>query len=193
MNGEPTQTAADSLPERDTIRAALAGDPAAFREIVHLYGRRVYAVAYGVVQDAAEAEDVVQETFLRAYARRDSLRDPAKLPAWLCQTARNYACDTLRRRRPHPLPHQQDGLEHIADEAVPCPSAGLRLAERDGAIHRLLGTLPENHRIAITLRFMQGMDYREIEQTMGINPGTVRGILARAMKTLRKGAACLVE
>jgi len=188
MNGEPTQATADPLPERDTIRAALEGDQAAFREIVFLYSRRLYAISYGVVQDAAEAEDVVQETFLRAYSRRDSLRDPARFPAWLCQTARNRACDILRKRRPHALPDQQNGLEHIADDASPCPSAGIRLAERDGAVHRLIGTLPENHRVAITLRFMEGMDYREIEQTMGINPGTVRGILARAMKTLRKGA-----
>jgi RNA polymerase sigma-70 factor (ECF subfamily) len=187
MNGHPAPATTDPLPECDTIRAALAGDPGAFRKIVHLYSRRLYAVAYGVVQDAAEAEDVVQETFLKAYARRDTLRDPDKFPAWLCQTARNHACDILRKRRPQSLPHQQNGLDQIPDDAVPCPSAGLRLAERDSAIHRLLGTLPENHRVAITLRFMEGMDYREIEHTMGINPGTVRGILARAMKTLRKG------
>jgi RNA polymerase sigma factor (sigma-70 family) len=187
MNGLPAQATTDPSPERETVRAALEGDPAAFREIVHLYSRRLYAIAYGVLQDAIEAEDVVQETFLKAYTRRESLRDPAKLPAWLCQTARNHACDILRKRRPQSLRHHQDGLDHLPDDTIPCPSAGLRLAERDGAVHRLLGTLPENHRVAITLRFMEGMDYREIEQAMGINPGTVRGILARAMKTLRNG------
>jgi RNA polymerase sigma-70 factor (ECF subfamily) len=192
---DPSQPTTNPLPERNTIRAALAGDQAAFQELVYLYGRRIYAVAYGVVQDAAEAEDIVQETFLKAYSRRDSLRDPDRFPAWLCQTARNHALDTLRKRRPIPFPNQQAGLEQIADDAVPSPSAGLSLADRDHAVRTLLLTLPENHRIAITLRFMDGMDYREIERTMGIAHGTVRGILARAMKTLRKsaGAALLAE
>lgn len=152
-----------------------------------LYGRKLYAVAYGVVQDAAEAEDIVQETFLKACSNRHTLRDPDKFPAWLFQTARNRACDILRKRRPYPLPHEEQAFHEISDDATPCPSAGLHAAERSGAVHHLLSTLPENHRIAVTLRFMEGMDYREIEQAMGINPGTVRGILARAMKTLRTG------
>jgi RNA polymerase sigma-70 factor (ECF subfamily) len=178
-------------PERDTIKRALAGDPAAFEELVYLYGRRLYAVAYGVVQDASEAEDIVQETFLKAYSRRWLIRDPDKFPAWLFRTTRNRACDLLRKHRPAPLPPEEHSLDHIADPGVTCPSANLRAAERNGAIHRLLDTLPDNHRIAVTLRFMEDMDYRQIEETMGIQPGTVRGILARAMKTLRKGIGAL--
>ena len=137
---DPSQPTTNPLPERNTIRAALAGDQAAFQELVYLYGRRIYAVAYGVVQDAAEAEDIVQETFLKAYSRRDSLRDPDRFPAWLFQTARNHALDTLRKRRPIPFPNQQAGLEQIADDAVPSPSAGLSLADRDHAVRTLLLT-----------------------------------------------------
>lgn len=185
MRGESTQC--DPVAGRDTIRRALRGDDAAFQEIVHLYGRRLYAIAYGVVQDAAEAEDVVQETFLKAYAHRRTVRDPEKFPAWLFQTARNRACDMQRKHRPDSMAHDGQGFEEIADKGVPCPSANLHAAERNDAVQRLLNTLPENHRIAITLRFMEEMDYREIEETMGINHGTVRGLLARAMKTLRKG------
>ena len=175
------------FPERETLLRALRGDGPAFHEVVMLYGRRLYAVAYGVLQDAAESEDVVQETFLKAYARRRMIRDPDKFPAWLFRTTRNRALDVMRKRRPCLSPLEDRPPREIADDGAPCPSANLREAERNGAVHRLLNTLPENHRIAITLRFMEGMDYREIEETMGIGQGTVRGVLARAMKTLRKG------
>jgi len=176
-----------NLPERETLRRALRGDGPAFHEVVMLYGRRLYAVAYGVLQDAAESEDVVQETFLKAYARRRMIRDPDKFPAWLFRTTRNRALDVMRKRHPCLSPREDQPPREIADDGAPCPSANLREAERNGAVHKLLNTLPENHRVAITLRFMEGMDYREIEETMGIGQGTVRGVLARAMKTLRKG------
>jgi RNA polymerase sigma-70 factor (ECF subfamily) len=175
------------FPERETVRRALRGDGPAFHDVVILYGRRLYAVAYGVVQDAAEAEDVVQETFLKAYAHRRTIRDPEKFPAWLFRTARNRALDLLRKRQPYAASDAGQPVRDIADDAAPCPSANLRETERNGAVRRLLDTLPENHRVAVTLRFMEGMDYREIEETMGIGQGTVRGVLARAMKTLRKG------
>jgi RNA polymerase sigma-70 factor (ECF subfamily) len=187
MKGDSTPDDAGHFPEREIIHRAIRGDAAAFEELVILYGRRLYAVAYGVVQNPAEAEDVVQDTFLKAYARRWMIRDPEKFPAWLFQTARNQACDVIRKRRPDSCAHKDRTLEEIVDDGAPCPSANLHATETNGAVHRLLNTLPDNHRIAITLRFMEGMDYREIEETMGLNRGTVRGILARAMKTLRKG------
>ena len=187
MKGSPDQQSSDQFPERQTIERALEGDSAAFERLVYLYGRRLYAIAYGVLQDAGEAEEVVQETFLKAHAHRRLIRDAEKFPAWLFRTARNRACDLARKHRPAFLDQHEQTLEHAADSEVTCPSANLRLAERHSAVQRLLATLPDNHRVAITLRFMEDMDYRQIEETMGINPGTVRGILARAMKTLRKG------
>jgi len=187
----PVQPARPACPDgptdRETIRRALRGDTAAFEEVIAAYSRKLYAVAYGVLQNAAEAEDVVQETFLKAYARRWLIRDPDKLPAWLCRTAWNRACDLLRRRSKVFAPGERDTMEAVADDAAPCPSANLCATERTEAVQRLLDTLPESHRVAITLRFMEGMEYREIEKTMGLSNGALRGILSRAMKTLRKG------
>ena len=172
------------FPERETIRRALQGDTEAFEEVIAHYSGRLYAVAYGVLGNAAEAEDVVQDTFLKAYARRWLIRNPDKFPAWLTTTARNRACDLLRKHRPDAL---IDDIAEMADHDVPSPSANLHATERNGAVRRLLQTLPENHRIAVTLLFMEGMDYREIAETMELSNGALRGILARAMKTLRKG------
>jgi RNA polymerase sigma-70 factor (ECF subfamily) len=181
---EPPSTM--DFPERETVRRALRGDTAAFHDVVKLYGRRLYTIAYGILQNRAEAEDVVQETFLKAYARRWMIRDPEKLPAWLGRTARNLALDTVRKHRPEAMAHDDPIIVGVADDRAPCPSANLCAEERMGADRRLLDQLPDHHRIAITLRFMEGMDYREIEQTMGLGRGALRGILARAMKTLRK-------
>jgi len=177
----------DDPAARETIRRALRGDTRAFEDVIAAYSRKLYAIAYGVVKNAAEAEDVVQETFLRAYARRWLIRDPDKLPSWLYRTAWNRACDLVRKRSKFFLPGERDTMEAVADEATPCPGASLCATERTEAVQRLLDTLPESHRVAITLRFMEGMEYSEIEKTMGLSNGALRGILGRAMKTLRKG------
>jgi len=174
----------DDFPEREIVQRALQGDTAAFEEVIALFSRRLYAVAYGVLGNATEAEDVVQETFLKAYARRWLIRSPERFPAWLWTTARNRALDVARKHRAEV--HIEE-IAEMADDGMPCPSANLREAERNGAVQGLLRTLPENHRTAVTLLFMEGMTYEEIEETMGLSNGALRGILARAMKTLRKG------
>jgi RNA polymerase sigma-70 factor (ECF subfamily) len=184
VEGDLTQKTSGSFAEREIIERALQGDTEAFEEIIARYGRKLYAVAYGVLGNATEAEDVVQETFLKAYARRWLIRSPDKFPAWLCSTARNRACDLLRKHRPD---MRLDEITEMADGGVSCPSANLQSAERSGAVRRLLLTLPENHRVAVTMLFMEGMEYREIEEAMGVSNGALRGVLARAMKALRKG------
>jgi RNA polymerase sigma-70 factor (ECF subfamily) len=187
MSGDSEPHHAADFPERETVRRALRGDTVAFQEVVILYGRRLYAIAYGVVQNRTEAEDVVQETFLKAYTRRWMIRDPEKFPAWLSRTAQNQARDVLRKHRPQSLPHDHQTFHEIVDAGAPCPSANLHETERHGAVRRLLSALPDHHRMAITLRFMEGMGYEEVAETMGVSRGALRGILARAMKSLRKG------
>ena len=184
MESNSRRNKTDDFPERETMQRALRGDVEAFEEVIALYGRRLYAVAFGVLGNAAEAEDVVQETFLKAYDRRWLIRSPEKFPAWLYATTRNRACDLLRKHRPEV---HLDEIMEMADNGAPCPSANLSMAERNGAVHRLLHSLPENHRVAVTLFFMEGMEYREIQAAMGVSNGALRGILTRAMKTLRKG------
>src|ERR1700677_70273 len=195
MKDDPQPEQAGHFPERETVRRALQGDTSAFEEVVLLYSKRLYAVAHGVLQNPTEAEDVVQETFLKAYSRRWMIRDPEKFPAWLCRIARNRALDLLKKHRPERFPGEDGALEEVPDHGVPHPGESLSLAERSDAIHRLMDVLPENHRIAITLRFMDGMDYSEIGKTMGLSHGALRGLLDRAMKTLRKkiGSATLAE
>lgn len=169
--------------ELELIKEALTGGETAFEEIVRCFSRRLFAVAYAVLQNAEEAEDVVQETFLKAYRYRWRLRDPGKFPAWLYTVARHRACDLLRRRRNVTLP---ENLADLPDDAQGRPGDQLEDAEQYTGLLMQLAKLPLRQRTALTLRYLEGMDARGIESIMGISNGALRGILGRALATLRQ-------
>ncbi|MHC5038209.1 MAG: RNA polymerase sigma factor [Planctomycetota bacterium] len=168
---------------RSEVERALAGDRTAFEALIRKYSRLVYAKAYSLVHQREEAEDLVQETFLKAFEARERLREPEKFPQWILSIARNRAIDTLRRRNlPLPL---EEGMDP-PDPQVEEPGGGMEAGEMRKRLFDALTALPERHRLAITLRYLEGMDYRGIEAAMGITNGAVRGILARSLQTLRK-------
>jgi RNA polymerase sigma-70 factor (ECF subfamily) len=176
-------TAAMDSAERIMVMAALAGDDEAFETVIRTYSRRVYVIAYAILQDLPEAEDIVQDTFLKAHHQRGKLREPEKFPAWLMTVARNGARDRLRRRRPQADP---ETMGMLADPAAATPGSALEREEHQRHLRRALATLPEEHRTALTLRYLEGLDYRAIETTMGLSNGALRGILGRALGTLRR-------
>jgi RNA polymerase sigma-70 factor (ECF subfamily) len=169
--------------ERIMVTAALAGDDEAFETVIRTYSRRVYIVAYAILQDTAEAEDIVQETFLKAHHQRGKLREAEKFPAWLLTVTRNAARDRLRRRRPQAEP---EAFDTLADHGTATPGSQMEEHEHQARLRRALATLPEQHRTALTLRYLEGLDYRAIESTMGVSNGALRGILGRALGTLRR-------
>jgi len=169
--------------ERIMVMAALAGDEEAFETVIRTYSRKVYIVAYGILQDQSEAEEIVQDTFLKAHHQRSKLREPEKFPAWLMTVTRNGARDRLRRRRPQAPPETFDTL---VDEKTATPGSALEQEEHQAHLRRALATLPEDHRTALTLRYLEGLDYRAIEAEMGLSNGALRGILGRALGTLRR-------
>ena len=169
--------------ERIMITAALAGDEEAFEGLIRAYSRRVYAVAYAITLDVAEAEDLVQDTFLKAHQLGGRLRAPEKFPAWLTTIVRNAARDRLRRRKPQAAPETFDAL---VDHQASAPASRLEQRDFDRQLQRALERLPEDHRTALTLRYLEGLDYRAIETAMGVSNGALRGMLGRALGTLRR-------
>jgi RNA polymerase sigma-70 factor (ECF subfamily) len=169
--------------ERIMVLAALAGDDEAFETVIRTYSRRVYIVAYAILQNVSEAEDIVQDTFLKAHQQRSRMREPEKFPAWLLTVTRNGARDRLRRRRP-----QADAttFDTLADPQAATPGSALEEQEHQARLRHALATLPEEHRTALTLRYLEGLDYRAIETAMGLSNGALRGILGRALGTLRR-------
>ena len=169
--------------ERIMVMAALAGDEEAFETVIRTYSRKVYVIAYGILQDTSEAEEIVQDTFLKAHNQRGKLREPEKFPAWLMTVTRNGARDRLRRRKPQAPP---ETFDHLVDEKTATPGSAMELEEHQAHLRRALATLPEEHRTALTLRYLEGLDYRAIETEMGLSNGALRGILGRALGTLRR-------
>ena len=160
--------------EREQYRAAIKGDRDAFEMIIRTQSRTLFAIAYGILQSREEAEDVVQDALVKAWKTRWRVRDPEKFPAWLATIARHRAHDVFRRRRTVPLSHET--LETTQTGTV----------ELDRHLHSALAALPELHRAALTLRYFEEMDYRTIENTLGLSNGALRGILGRALSSMRK-------
>ncbi|MFH1023134.1 MAG: sigma-70 family RNA polymerase sigma factor [Planctomycetota bacterium] len=176
----------DDTRRRD-VEMALAGDPLAWEGLVRKYGRLVYAQAYAVVWSAPDAEDVVQEAFLKGYASRRSLRDPGNFVSWMLSIARNKALDAVRRRKP--VVREADAPEGAAlddrEGAGDAPARPLEVAELREKIFKALDGLPENHRAVVILRYIEGLDYQAIREMTGLSDGALRGILGRALGTLR--------
>jgi RNA polymerase sigma-70 factor (ECF subfamily) len=150
--------------------------------VIRSTSRNMFAIAYGILQNREEAEDVVQDTFVKAWKSRWRVRDSAKLPAWLGTIARHRARDLARKRRPEPLPEDFESNEVVEFETA---ATGTRAA-LDGEVRSALAQLPELHRAAVTLRYFEDLDYGTIEQTLGLTNGALRGILGRALSRMRK-------
>jgi len=162
--------------EREQYRRAIHGDREAFEMTIRTHSRTLFAIAYGILQNREEAEDVVQDSLVKAWKMRWRVRDPEKFPAWLSTIARHRAHDVFRKRRPD-FTH-----ETIETTEVNTPET----SAMDQQLHSALATLPELHRAALTLRYFEEMDYRTIESTLGLTNGALRGILGRALASLRK-------
>ena len=165
------------LSEREQYRAAIHGDREAFEMIIRTHSRTLFAIAYGILQSREEAEDVVQDSLVKAWKTRWRVRDPEKFPAWLATVARHKAHDVFRKRRTVPL------AERLIKPVEPEPANTTAL---DQQLHSALAELPELHRVALTLRYFEKMDYRSIESTLGLSNGALRGILGRALSSMRK-------
>jgi RNA polymerase sigma-70 factor, ECF subfamily len=163
--------------EREQYRAAIHGDQEAFEMIIRTHSRTLFAIAYGILQNREEAEEIVQDSLVKAWKTRWRVRDPEKFPAWLATIARHRAHDVFRKRRTVPLSEQL--TESIEPKAVDTSVLDQRL-------HSALAALPELYRAALTLRYFEEMDYRTIENTLGLTNGALRGILGRALVSMRK-------
>ena len=163
--------------EREQYQAAIHGDREAFEMIIRTHSRTLFAIAYGILQKREEAEDVVQDSLVKAWKMRWRVRDAEKFPAWLCTIARHRAHDLLRKRRT--VAFTQEVIETA--EADTPDSAAV-----DEQLHSALAALPELHRAALTLRYFEEMDYPTIENRLGLTNGALRGILGRALVSLRK-------
>jgi len=178
------------LTDMDILAQVSAGNVDAYGKIVGRYNGRLYNFVYRFVGDRETAEDVVQETFLRAFRKRKEYRAIANFSTWLFTIAGNLAKSELRRRkrwRMFSIERDEEtgtGMDLPDESARPDKVAESSLA--NGQIQLAIASLPENYKQVILLRDVQGMSYQEISDIVDCPVGTVKSRVNRARLKLQQ-------
>jgi RNA polymerase sigma-70 factor (ECF subfamily) len=162
-----------------------AGDVPAFEELVMTYQHRVFGVALRMLGNRAEAEDVAQEAFVRAHRALGAFRGDAKLSTWLYAITSRLCLNRLASGERRMARQGEDALLRLSD-AGPRPDAALERRELETALGRAIAELPEDRRIVVVLRDLEGLSYEEIAQVLELELGTVRSRLHRARAELKE-------
>jgi len=152
------------------------------------YHDRIYRYVLRMVKNPAEAEDLTQDTFLRAYDRQDTLRDPLAARGWLYQIATHLCLDRLRQGKPQLSMDSQEGVAQVAAIASGSPTC-LEITERketSSCVQRCLDFLPDKYRAVILLHEGHSLTASEIAELLGVTVTTVKIRLHRARRKLKK-------
>jgi RNA polymerase sigma-70 factor (ECF subfamily) len=167
----------------ELVDRTLAGDLAAFEALVARHRDVVYRVAVRTV-GPAEAEDVSQDAFLRAFHRLRGFRGEAPFRAWLLRIAHNTAVNELARRRPEPTESVEPLVEQTAERSERTPAQQVEERERLRRLEGKVRLLSPSHRVVLVLRDIEGLTYEEISQVTETPLGSVKGRLHRARSEL---------
>jgi RNA polymerase sigma-70 factor, ECF subfamily len=192
-----------ALTDQQVVLLARGGQEAAYRELIRRYERPVFALLFRMVRDRELAEDLSQETFVKALNAIESYRPEFKFSSWIFKIANNAAIDHLRRREldtlsldgsPHaetPEAMQATALQIGARQESPLDAVEAR--ELGGAIEVAIGRLRPEYRSCILLRHVEGRAYEEIAEMLNLPLGTVKTYIHRARNELRLALAHLKE
>jgi RNA polymerase sigma-70 factor (ECF subfamily) len=176
--------------DRRLVRRAQRGDQEAFAELVTHHQRYVYNLAYRLLRDADEAEDLAQEAFLRAWKGLGGFRGRAKFTTWLYRIVTNLCYNRLAGLRRQlldvGLDEDEDYLSPLALSSDGDPPAAIEAVERRAFLHRQIAALPSKYRLVITLFYLQEFSYQEIAQVLDLPLGTVKTHLFRARERLKR-------
>lgn len=174
------------------IKKAIEGDQAAYEKLVTRYRSGLYNMIYQMIKNREEAEDLVQETFMKAFNSLESYNECYAFSTWLYKIAFNHCIDAIRKKKLRTLPldkpiQLQAGEVHhqIRDESH-SPEKVLLFAEKKNLIKKSIEGLPERYRIAIILRHKEERSYEEISEILKIPLGTVKARIFRAREMLKK-------
>ena len=171
--------------DQELVSEIRSGSAVAFERLMRRYERLVYRVAFGFTGDGDSAMDLTQTTFIKVYSRLGSLRQDGSLKSWIARIAANEAMNWERSRRRHPAdPLEQEPEDVFLRDDSPQESALRRREDRE-ALHRSLSTLSPRHRLAVVLRYFEGMSTTEISSALECSEATARNILFRSLRKLR--------
>ena len=173
----------------ELVRGALDGAESAYREIVLRYQRPIYGLIVRMVRDPGRAEELAQDTFVKAVRALDTYDVQRKFSAWLLTIAHHVAIDELRKcsLNTEPLEQTADDGEwrrEFADRTTPTPAVLAERTELAAVLRTAIGRLRPEYREVVTLRYERELDYDEIADITGLPMGTVKSSLHRARKEL---------
>lgn len=176
----------DMIEDTTLVRRTLSGDQEAFSSLVEKYKDPVFNVAYRMLGNPTEAEDVAQEAFVRAYTQLHTYKETHRFSTWLLSIASHLSIDQLRRRRFLALPLENvPFLEWIADVGPGPEQSALRHETADD-MQRILDTLPVKYRAVLLLRYWHDFSYEEIAHTLDLTPALVKARLHRARELVAR-------
>jgi RNA polymerase sigma-70 factor, ECF subfamily len=168
-----------TLEDNELVTRTLAGDVRSYEELVRRYERLVGRVVYSYARREISVEDLVQETFLRAYDRLETFNPDYRFKTWLLAIANNLGVDTLRRRR--------ELVEFNSETHAPVsrsPEAEAVDADRSRGVREAIAALPETYGVPLVLRYTEGLSYAEIAEVLSITVPAVKSRLFRARNML---------
>jgi len=173
----------------ELVRGALDGVESAFRDIVLRYQRSVYGLIARMVRDPSRAEELAQDTFVKAFRALHTYDVQRKFSAWLLTIAHHVAIDELRKGSLDTEPievatESGERTREFADTRAPTPSALAERAQLARVMQTAIGRLRPEYREVVTLRYERELDYDEIAEITGLPLGTVKSSLHRARKEL---------
>ena len=179
------------------IRRILSGDDAAFSILVQKYQKSVHALVWRKVNDFHYAEEITQDTFLQAYKKLSTLKNPNQFAGWLYVIANRLCINWLQRHKPAMQSLEDTPMEEIEESAYNQYAAEQRDTEgakyRQEIAQRLLSKLPESERTVMTLYYLGEMTAKEISKFLGVSVNTITSRLRRARERLQKDQERLVQ
>ena len=181
------------------VRAVLSGDDAAFDILVEKYQKSVHALVWQKIGDFHYAEEITQDTFLRAYQKLSTLRNPSQFLGWVSVIANRLCLNWLQKQKSAKQPQSLEDtpMEEVAKSDYARYASEQRETEatehRFEIVKKLLEKLPEGERTAVTLHYLGEMTMKEISRSLGVSVETVKVRLYRARKRLREEEELLIQ
>lgn len=184
-----TNVAAEPTANDVAATAPAVWDEEGFRAVVETHSSRLFSLAYRMMGNAQDAEDLVQESFLRAYRSRRGFDGRASVTTWLCRICTNAALDQLRRRRTRPQPAADPEKGASWAESLTAPGASperlMFSRELRTRVHAAMAALSPKERAAFVLRHYEGLSIEEIGTALGLRTAATKNTIFRGVRKLR--------
>ena len=194
-------TTPDDQPDSVLVARAKDGDTYAFDALVQRYQRRIYALAYHMTSSHEDADDIVQDTFTKAYRSLRRFQGKSSFYTWIYAIASNLALNLLRRRKRRPMNSldslDEDGFANdpaFVDHGLSADTPRqVRMREIQQKLNESMQLLSDDHRIVVTMHDIEGIPHADIARMLGVSEGTVRSRLFYARRLLQSMLADFLE